>query len=381
MESLVNCKNSKDESKKMNQDDFEKLNNFIKELLYEKMTIEDYEIVINTLGGNLKPRMRSICHNINPLDGGFNLSFDENTRSFFCYSRCCCSMSLLSLVKQRRKILNKDDRTVPSLKWICETIGVECNFQDTEIKKNKSCFNWKASLSKYINKDKSITEDKILDNSILEGFPKVYHTSWIDNNISIETMEQFGIRYYPYKDCIVIPCRNIDGELIGIRGRYMNPNSEHRYYPIQVLDGTQYKFLTNNSLYGLWFTKEAIKRHKKVVIGEAEKFTLQCQTFFGADNFSCSLYGSVMSKEKLKLLLGLGIEEAIISVDFDYVSVDDKDFEEEFKKKVYKIGEYFKPYCKVTAMVSYGGHNIKDSATDHDKEWYLKLYNEREELY
>ena len=28
-------------------------------------------------------------------------------------------------------------------------------------------------------------------------FPKLYHQSWINDNISIDTMKKFNIRYYP----------------------------------------------------------------------------------------------------------------------------------------------------------------------------------------
>ena len=219
--------------------------------------------------------------------------------------------------------------------------------------------------------------------NVLLFFEPIYHQSWLDDNISIKTMEKYNIGYYPLQDCITIPCFDDKANLIGIRGRFLNPESQVKYLPIRLLNGVEYKFQTNNYLYGIWYTKQAIKYHKKCVLFEAEKSTLQCDTYFGEDNFSVSLYGSAMSKQKRDIILEQGVNEVIIAIDFDYDTILDEngnkteDFTQ-FENKVYKISKFFKGFCKVSALVSYGGHNYKDSPSDLGKEKYLELYKNRE---
>ena len=46
---------------------------------------------------------------------------------------------------------------------------------------------------------------------------------------SIKTMEKYNIGYYPLQDCITIPCFDDKANLIGIRGRFLNPESQVKY--------------------------------------------------------------------------------------------------------------------------------------------------------
>lgn len=376
----------------MTSEEFEQFSNFINTTLNETMTLDDYEYVMESLDiprpiKNSKEWMyKSFCHNEDLSHAKNNLAFYPNNRSYYCFSECQVSFNLVTLLEQRFKIIDEPKSRFQCMKYICQVCDIPFNFKDDSKPIVKREYDWKKSLLKYLPNQTVVEEDVILDNSILDMFPKLYSDTWINDNISIEVMEKYGIRFYPYKQAIVVPCRNIDGKLIGIRGRYLEPTAEHKWYPIVTLNGTSYKFLTNNSLYGLWFTKQAIIRHKKVVIGESEKFTLQCETYFSSDNFACSLYGKAMSEKKKMLLLQLGVTEVCIALDFDYYTVydDEGSFTPEFEKfykNVYRIGEYFKSFCKVTALISYGGHKVNDSPTDKGKEWYKGLYNKREELY
>jgi hypothetical protein len=376
----------------MNEQQFEQFTNFIDITLNETMTLDDYEVVMESLDvpnptKNTKEWMyKSMCHNIDLSHAKNNLAFYPNTRSYYCWSECQVSFNLITLLEQRFKIIDEPKSRFQCMKYICDVCDIPFNFADNSQPIKKKEYDWKKTLLKYLPNQTVVEEDVILDNSILDMFPRLYSDTWIDDNISIEVMEKYGIRFYPYAQCVIVPCRNIDGKLIGIRGRYLDPSIEHKWYPVRILNGRQFNFLTNNSLYGLWFTKQAIMRHKKVVLGESEKYTLQCETYFGSDNFSCSLYGKAMSEIKKMLLLRLGIIEVIIALDFDYESVYDNEGNftpefEKFKKNVYRIGDYFKSFCKVTALISYGGHKVNDSPTDNGKEWYKGLYDKREELY
>lgn len=373
----------------MTDQEYTQFKQFIHKLLYETMTQQDYDNIMRKLGANKRGnRYTTICHNINPKN--YFLSYSDDNRLFHCFSECNCSFNLLNLIKKRFEVLNEPKSFFQCVKWLCEQLNIPFNFKE-DIKKPKTeIYNWQETLGKYVKGYKSKVELPIYDKSILNYFPKIYHQSWIDDNISIEVMEKYNIRYYPYHDSIIIPCINVNAELVGIRERFMNPNLDYKYLPLKLLDNSSYEFPVNQTLYGLNYNYYNIERYKKVVLGEAEKFTLQCATYFGDKNISVSLYGKGMSKSKLLQLLKIGINEVIIALDFDYEKVGyynenneyifTKEFEK-FRKNVYRIGDYFKPFCKVTVLVSYSGHKINDSPTDNGKEWYLDLYNNREDVY
>lgn len=381
----------------MTDQEYTQFKQFIQDLLYKVMTIQDYEIIMNRMNipnpnksNSNRWMYKTLCHNINVHNCKNNLAFDTNTRSYWCFSACNVQFNIITLLEKRFSLIGEPKSRFQCVKFICEQLNIPFDFKE-EIKKPKTdIYNWQETLGKYTKGYKSKVELKIYDKSILNYFPKLYHQSWIDDHISIEVMEQYNIRYYPYHDSIVIPCIDVSGNLIGIRERFMNPNYEMKYLPLKLLDGTSYEFPVNQTLYGLNYNSNNIERYRKVVIGEAEKFTLQCATYFGDKNISVSLYGKSMSKSKLLQLLKIGINEVILALDFDYEEVgyynenDEYIFTEEFekfKKNIYRIGEYFKPFCKVTALISYSGHKKNDSPTDNGKEWYLALYDNREEIY
>lgn len=381
----------------MTELEFQQFKEFIDKLKSELLTLEDYENIFLELGGSdviykqdsNEWILKTMCHNVDLIGVKNKLYFYPDDHNLTCYTECSCSMDIIELVRKRFELIGEPKTLVQSVKWICNICNIPFKFKDDKILPKKDIYNWKSKLNKYIKRNKEEIELKIWDDNILNYFIELYHTSWIEDNISIESMEKYGIKYYARLDAIVIPCRDIEGNLIGIRVRFLNPELEYKYLPLKLLDGTEYKFPTNQILYGIWFTKSAIRKYKKAVIFESEKSTLQCDTYFGKDNFSVSLYGKAMSEEKRNMLIELGVNEVIIAIDWDYEVVGyeedgvykfTKEFEK-YQKKVYSIGEWFKGFCKVTVLISYQGHRIHDSPSDRGKEKYLEIYNEREELY
>lgn len=383
----------------MTEQEYEAFKEFINDTL-ENMTIEDYHDVIDSLDiprkGN---RLKGGCHHdLDELQSaGYNVALIGDDKKYLYCHICEKSYNLLSFVKQVYLVRGQEVNAVQVMKFICSCCDIPFEFStNTQIKPKYTA--WK-SLKKYLPKEKRVIEDKIYDESILDMFDKKYYKGWIDDHISIETMIKYDIRFYERTCSIVIPCRNDEGKLIGLRSRFLRKEDIelHKYFPTRLLDGTQYNFSVGNSLYGLWMNKDAIKRRKKVVIGEAEKFTLQCDTYYGDENISVSLYGKTMSDIKKKLLLQLGVTEVILALDYDYFDTHVKDSHgnylrlndgsyvktlefEKFIENIFKIANYFKSLCKVTALVSYGGHKMKDSPTDNGKEWYERLYHAREEV-
>lgn len=114
-------------------------------------------------------------------------------------------------------------------------------------------YNWRSKFGKYL-KARNVNEPvelKVYDDSILEYFEPLYHQEWIDEHISIQTMIKYEIRWYPYQNCIIIPIRNSEGDMVGIRGRWLNPDDKIKYKPVKMLNGTEYKFNQSSFIWNI----------------------------------------------------------------------------------------------------------------------------------
>ena len=373
----------------MTEKEYEAFKNFIHELLYERMTLDDYEIIMRRLGANKRgDRYNTICHNIN--GGGYNLAFNKETRSFCCFSECSCSYSLLSLIKKRRELLGEPCTTYQSLKWLCNELGIEFNFKEEVKQVNTNIYKWQNSLLKYTkNKNKNI-ELRVYNKKILNYFPKIYHTDWIDYGISEEVLDKYNIGWYNYKQQITIPCYRQNGDLIGIRVRNMNPEIDIKYIPLQLLDGTEFNFPTNEVFYGENFNWTNVQRTKSVILVESEKTVMKYESWYGAKNNIClGLYGSVLSNAKLKKLLSWNCETFYICLDSDFESIEYSNNDgkitsyEKFEKKVMNIYNKLKPYAKSIYVIynNLGFENCyKYSITDYTREQFEKIWNNKEKI-
>ena len=373
----------------MTEQEYEQFKNFIHELLYERMTLDDYEVIMRRLGANKRgDRYNTICHNIN--GGGYNLAFNKETRSFCCFSECSCSYSLLSLIKKRRELLGEPCSTYQSLKWLCNELGIEFNFKEEVKQVNTNIYKWQNSLLKYTkNKNKNI-ELRVYNKKILNYFPKIYHTDWIDYGISEEVLDKYNIGWYNYKQQITIPCYRQNGDLIGIRVRNMNPEIDIKYIPLQLLDGTEFNFPTNEVFYGENFNWTNVQRTKSVILVESEKTVMKYESWYGAKNNIClGLYGSVLSNAKLKKLLSWNCETFYICLDSDFESIEYSNNDgkitsyEKFEKKVMNIYNKLKPYAKSVYVIynNLGFENCyKYSITDYTREQFEKIWNNKEKI-
>lgn len=375
----------------MTEQEYEAFKEFINKVLYEQMTEDDYYIVMRRLGVNHRGnRFQSCCHHSNPNEGGYNLAFNPNSKSFMCFSQCSCSYSLLSLVKKHKELVDGKCSTWSAMKFICDQINIPFNFKEEVKQVNTNIYKWQNSLLKYTkNKNKNI-ELRVYNKKILNYFPKIYHTDWIDYGISEEVLDKYNIGWYNYKQQITIPCYRQNGDLIGIRVRNMNPEIDIKYIPLQLLDGTEFNFPTNEVFYGENFNWTNVQRTKSVILVESEKTVMKYESWYGAKNNIClGLYGSVLSNAKLKKLLSWNCETFYICLDSDFESIDYSNNDEKltsyekFEKKVMNIYNKLKPYAKSVYVIynNLGFENCyKYSITDYTREQFEKLWNNKEKI-
>ncbi len=365
---------------KWTEQDREQFNNFINEVLYEKLTTQDYHNIMRKLGATYNgSRFNTICHNV---DGGkYNLAFYEDDKCFTCFSECGCSYSLLSLVKKRRELLGEPCSTYRSMKWICEQCGIEFNFKEEVKEVNNNIYNWQ-NLLRYTKKHKC-SENKIYSNSILSELEDCVYLPWIDEGITEEIQEKYQIKWYNRTQQVVIPVRNINGDLVGMHSRNTNPDliaDGMKYIPLRMLNGDEYKFQMGLELFGLNYNKINIEKSKSVILVESPKSVMQFDNF-DMPNICVGIFGMGFSLQKLKLLLNLGVDKFIVALDKQYEEIGNTEYKA-WEKKVNKIIDIVKPYANEISVIWDKGKllDYKDSPTDKGQDVFMQLWKEREIL-
>ena len=366
------------------------------QLLKQKLTDKDIVKVVNALGGELKSEnenemiFTSITYDVNANEHKPKLYCYKSNYTFVEFHLSMDAFDIFELIKERQRLLGNKYNFTDCIRFVCESIGLDYN-SDTPHTSTTNFVN--SNLKRFTQTSKQV-ELKVYDDTILDKFEDKYHQSWVDDNISIETMEKYNIKYYQFGNQIIIPCYNENNELIGIRARNVDPEASCKYVPYKDLnwrngDNGWYKFNVGSTFYGLNHNTEAIKRTRKVIICESEKAVMQGDTYFGDNNIILGMYGSAMTTTKRDIVLDLGVDEVIIAIDFDY---DEESYHDEetyenltewelYENKVYKIADKFKGWCKVSVIIDYNPLYNGACPTDYGKKDFIKLYKNRLEIY
>ena len=372
----------------MTEEQYEQFKEFINKVLYEKMSEDDYYIIMNRLNVHRRGnRFQTCCHNVIPSEGGYNLAFNTDTKSFYCFSSCNCSYSLLSLVKKHKELTDGKCSTWSAMKWICEQLNIPFDFTEEVKQVNTNIYKWQNYLLKY-TKNKSITTNQIYDKSIINYLTPCYYEPWLQEGMTKETLDKFDIRWYDYEQKVVIPIFDDEGNFIGTHCRNTNTdlvNLGFKYDHLRLLDGTEYKFQMGLVLYGLNMNKADIERTRTAILFESPKSVMFMDGFYDY-NISVGMFGMNLQKTKLKLLLKYGVNKFVIALDRQYqnVMIDDEYTKEflRYREKVDKIIDIIKPYAQGISVVWDNDEDrlldYKDAPVDKGKEVWEKLYKKRE---
>lgn len=365
-----------------------------KNKIIESLTKEDVIKVCLSLGSeNYKEdkgalKFQTICHNA--IGGSYKLYYYHEAHGkypakiFHCYTDCADSFSIFELVIRAKRAKGVTITFFQAVAYVAQiTNHIEYMNPDV-IKKDKNKINDWGFINQYKalkNKSEIPVLPEISEN-ILQIFTYIPHEEFLKDNISREAMSTFEISYWGYSNQIIIPHRDKDNRLIGIRGRNLNAWDIERgkYVPILV-EGKVLSHPLGENLYGININQDKIRRCKKVMIVEAEKSVLQNHSYFGDDDFSLAICGSNLTDIQINILLHyLGVEEIIIGLDKEFH--ENKTYEEEiYRNKIYKkIGTLLNE-CRVTLLWDTKGLlEYKDSPTDKGKEVLLDLLDNKIEI-
>jgi len=193
------------------------------------------------------------CHN---LEGGSpKLYYYKNTKLFKCYTECNEMFDIFRLLVKMMHLRGKEI-TLRQAVEICDldsSQNIDFNYSDIQDFKYMQELMHSTSVS-------DLPPLKTYDIMTLNRYTFDLNglTSWIEEGISISELQRFNIKYDPIENCIVIPNFDINGHLIGVRGRFLNIDAKAKYAPLWY-NNVCLSHPTGRNFYGIYENKEAIQ--------------------------------------------------------------------------------------------------------------------------
>lgn len=353
--------------------------------LMDNITTEDVIEILYEMGTDYKgnPDNKSIqfqcvCHG----DESYKLWYYTEDKMFYCY-KDCGSMSLFDLLM---KFYSFDFGRAFS--FLLKFKGIKTNFQKPKsfTKTIDKCSDWDIInvYRKHKSKTKQIANIPFIDENIMKCFDNLYPSSWENDYITPQAMHKFGIKFYTMGWKAVIPHYDINGNLLGIRGRSFlesDIKAKRKYMPIYYGKEIYAHPLLYN-LYGAYQNKDYILEKKKVILFESEKAVMQCETYYPDKNFSLAICGSNMSNFQRDMILKMGVSEVTIALDKQFkAELKNEEDKEEYEKYIRKVKNIAnKLYQYINVYIIYCDDDrlgYKDAPSDCGKETLESLMREK----
>jgi len=353
--------------------------------LKEQITTEQILMIVSDFGGN--PTEISggfisdtICHN-QPGEGSKKLYYYENSKLFRCYTECNDAFDIFELTIKCFRIQKGLEINLPeAINYVCRACGIKVD--NIERGEEQALEDWKI-LNKYDRLEIKTPQSEIVlgeyNANILQHLPHPKIAPWLAEGMSQEALDANNICYEPGANKIVIPHYDINGRLVGIRGRALSVEDEAngKYRPI-ILNGIDYKHPLGFNLYGIDKAAAAIKSLKKAIIFEGEKSVLLYHTYFGTESpIAVAVCGSNLTAYQVNLLLSLGVEEICIAFDKQFKELGDQEWKK-WTDKLKEIHQKYSAYAEISFLFDTQDLiGYKDSPIDCGKEKFLELFERR----
>lgn len=313
----------------------------------------------------------TVCHNI--TGGSSKLYYYKNTKLFHCFTECNKNYDIFNLIVKIYEIRKNYINIVDAI----ELCGIKIEkFKNHKDKENYSQSEDLNELYKQINRVSTKEQElPTISTEVLNRF--IYDEKglepWINEDIEKTVLKQFNILYDVIDNRIIIPNYHYNGDLVGVRARYLEPDSKVKYIPIEYMK-KKLSFSSNFFLYGLYQNKENIEKYKQAIIFEGEKSVLKMNSYYN-NSVALATLGKSLSRQHRLLLNKYGVEEVVIAYDVDYID----DIQRRQKIKEYKrIAEPMKSYFKVSIIIDHWCKmKYKSSPIDGGKEYFEKLLKNR----
>ena len=258
-------------------------------------------------------------------------------------------LNYFNTIKYLHSILGLNNADISKLD--CENIKIDNTEYEKEQEEKR-----KAEYQKSLVKDIKQYESGI----------KSITVDWLKECIVYKAIEKFDIRLSNDNSQILIPIKNMNGEIIGINRRTTRTAEEIKLIGIPKYQLTS-GFNKSNYIYGLYENENSIKEKEYCVIFEGCKSVLQRATM--QDNTSLALLGHSISDKQAEIIASLNLNEIVIAFDKD-ISKD------EIEYNCYKLIDYG---CRKVSYI-YDSDNLldsKNSPTDKGNKIYMELFDNR----
>lgn len=341
----------------------------------KNFTIEEIIKIVTTLGSQEPQKdssnnliFQTVCHNHN--SGSYKLYYYTDSNMFHCYTHCGDSFNIYELVARNKGYTLPQDFGIV-VEHINSILGIGNQLTGFRNKRKRTIDEYDL-FNRYLNRNQSLNNPQLTyyPKDLINFYSKIYPVEWLNEGITSKAMDKFNIRFDIAHNKIIIPHYDKNNNLIGIRGRALNPEDialGQKYMPVTI-EKTTYKYPTAYNLYGLNFTYKAIQKHKKAIIFEAEKSVLKCESIYGDNNFAVACCGSNISNYQRDLILNLGIKEVFIAMDKEYHEIDTNE-SDNYSERILTLCNKFTPY--VTTYVLWDIDSLldyKDSPCDQGQE-------------
>ena len=369
-----------------------------KDAIKNSLTLEQIENILNDFEADPDIRgdvivSRTVCHN-NCGCGSHKLYYYGNTNLFKCYTDC--GGDAFDIFELTRKVMSREhpkqreesEWNLPeAIEYIAQKFGfapIEEEFDLELATRDDFTIIKNYDRIKEIDINTQEVELKEYDDAILHHLPHPIITPWLREGIDPEVIKEAEICFNPKSQAIVIPHRDVNNRLVGVRERTLVEENIELYgkYRPAYINGQMYNHPLSFNLYNFNHSKENIKRFKKAFVFEGEKSPLLYRSYFGDENdLSVAICGSSFIAYQCWLLINAGAEEIIICLDKQYQELGDKEHEK-LVKNLKNIHKKYGRFVKISYMFDKGNLlDYKDSPIDKSKEVFLELYNNKFSIY
>lgn len=307
---------------------------------------------------------KSICHHDDPSEANYKLYYYKNTHIFYCYS-ADGAMNIFTFLKHFYETRQM------TYDWYEDILQVILN---CSLKKELNSNAYRPMRSEYFLK-KERRDLPTFNKNVLGCFVKAYPASWVNEGITSAAMDKYNILFSISQNKIIIPHYNVNGELVGIRGRALNEQDIEnfgKYMPVQI-ENQWYSHPLSLNLYGLNFNKDNIKKYGVAYVFEGEKSVLLSENL-SVPNCAVASCGSSFNKYQLDLLMRYCQPKEIVLC-YDR---EEQDGSSTYFSKLWHICEKYKNYCNMSFI--YDNKKItelKAAPIDMGEQVFLDLLDRR----
>lgn len=276
------------------------------------------------------------------------------TGKFYCFSSGIGG-SVLTFVQYYNKVSKGE-----AVKILEKYAGVSCSGAKEQSQRSK--LSATSVCMRYLNKTQ---KQKPVSYTVLQAnYMDRYEDKpeklqiWRDEGITDEAMKHFGVKYDPFSDRIVYPIKDLNGNLVNVGGRTLDPHFKEkklRKYTYFKPWGGQMAIV-----YGLYENMDSILQKKEVILFEGMKSVLLARGF-GFKNCGAILT-SHLNPGQMKILARLGVP---------IVFALDKDVKVTADHNIQKL----KQYVNVSYLFDFQNKlDAKDAPVDKGAEIFTDLY-------